>query len=374
MYSTPILRIGDPAPLFSIPDHEGNTLSLKLQAGKPILLVFYAQDEIKECQQIAHGFQELLPVLNQFKGRLLSISLDAPENRLKFAKTQGLNYSLLSDYKATISQQYGLCEVLENHSIVYKRAAFLIDKNLKILKIYFLANWEETIQQIPNDLKTLLSDEPPRHLTRQAPILLIKNVLELELCRYLINVWETEGNTESGFMLSSGEKTVGVLNPNHKMRRDHFINNPELSLYLDEIMQRRVIPEIKQAFQFDATRRETYKIAGYDAQEGGFFRPHRDNTTRGTAHRKFAMTINLNTEEYEGGFLRFSEYAPHLYKPDTGDAIIFSCSMLHEATDVTAGRRFALLNFFYGEQESQARKQYENQVSNDYNNVIRIKN
>ena len=374
MHSTSILRIGDPAPLFSLPAHDGSTISLKLQAGHPILLVFYAQDEIKDCQKIAHRCQELLPVLNQFKGRLLSISLDAPENRLNFAKTQGLDYVLLSDYQAAVSQQYNLCEIVDNESIAYTRAAFLLDRNLKILKIYSLANFEETLQQIGNDFKTLLADELPCHLTRQAPILLIKNVLELELCHYLINVWETEGNTESGFMLASGEQTVGVLNPNHKIRRDHFIDNPKLTLYLDEIMQRRVIPEIKQAFQFEATRRETYKIACYDAKEWGFFRPHRDNTTGGTAHRKFAMTVNLNTEEYEGGFLRFSEYAPHLYKPDTGDAIIFSCSMLHEATDVTAGRRFAFLNFFYGEQESQARKQYENQVSNDYNNVIRIKN
>ncbi len=36
------------------------------------------------------------------------------------------------------------------------------------------------------------------------------------------------------------------------------------------------------------------------------------------------MTLNLNTEEYEGGELRFPEFGPNLYRPGTGDAVIFS--------------------------------------------------
>jgi predicted 2-oxoglutarate/Fe(II)-dependent dioxygenase YbiX len=137
-------------------------------------------------------------------------------------------------------------------------------------------------------------------------------------------------------------------------------------------MQRRVFPEIKHAFQFEVSRRESYKIACYNAEEGGYFRPHRDNTTPGTAHRRFAMTINLNVEEYVGGFLRFPEHCLHLYKPDTGSAIIFSCSLMHEATDITAGRRFALLSFFYGDKDAQARQVYEKKAQNNYEQVIRV--
>ena len=61
---------------------------------------------------------------------------------------------------------------------------------------------------------------------------------------------------------------------------------------------------------------------------------------------KRAMTLNLNTGEYEGGHLRFPEYGGHLYRPATGDAVLFSCVLAHEATPVTAGRRFVLLTFF----------------------------
>jgi predicted 2-oxoglutarate/Fe(II)-dependent dioxygenase YbiX len=84
------------------------------------------------------------------------------------------------------------------------------------------------------------------------------------------------------------------------------------------------------------------------------------------------MTINLNVEEYVGGFLRFPEQCLHLYKPDTGSAIIFSCSLMHEATDITAGRRFALLSFFYGDKDAQARQVYEKKAQNNYEQVIRV--
>jgi predicted 2-oxoglutarate/Fe(II)-dependent dioxygenase YbiX len=60
--------------------------------------------------------------------------------------------------------------------------------------------------------------------------------------------------------------------------------------------------------------------------------------------------------EYTGGFLRFPEYAPHGYKGDSGTAIIFSCSVLHEATAVISGQRFALLSFFYGNEDAVVRK------------------
>ena len=68
--------------------------------------------------------------------------------------------------------------------------------------------------------------------------------------------------------------------------------------------------------------------------------------TSEAAYRRFAMSLNLNSEEFSGGELRFPEYGPQRYKPDTGAAIVFSCSILHEALEVTEGKRFVLLAFF----------------------------
>jgi len=53
---------------------------------------------------------------------------------------------------------------------------------------------------------------------------------------------------------------------------------------------------------------------------------HRDNTAAGTAHRRFAVTLDLNAEEYEGGDLMFPEYDDRACRAPTGGAVVFSCT------------------------------------------------
>jgi predicted 2-oxoglutarate/Fe(II)-dependent dioxygenase YbiX len=61
------------------------------------------------------------------------------------------------------------------------------------------------------------------------------------------------------------------------------------------------------------------------------------------------MSINLNSDRFEGGEIRFPEFGDQRYKPESGHALVFSSSLLHEAMHVTAGRRFVLLAFLFGE-------------------------
>ena len=147
-----------------------------------------------------------------------------------------------------------------------------------------------------------------------------------------------------------------------KKRRDHFIRDPSLHGELKNLIGRRVLPEIQKALNFEVTRLEDFRIARYDAETGGYFRIHRDNTSPGTAHRRWAMTLNLNTEDYEGGHLRFPEYGPHLYRPATGGAVVFSCTLLHEALDVRNGHRFVLLCFMYAASGAKIRAKYLKRV------------
>jgi hypothetical protein len=50
------------------------------------------------------------------------------------------------------------------------------------------------------------------------------------------------------------------------------------------------------------------------------------------------VTINLNAEEYDGGDLRLPEFGRQAYRAPTGGAVVFSCSLLHEALPVTRAR------------------------------------
>ena len=182
-----------------------------------------------------------------------------------------------------------------------------------------------------------------------APVVVVPRVFEPELCRRLIDLYEARGGAPSGVMRDIGGKTVGVLD-DFKRRRDIFLEDEtELKAEIIARLSRRLLPEIKRVFQFEATRLERYLIACYDAEEGGYFRPHRDNEALATRHRKFAVSINLNAEQFEGGDLRFPEFGRKTYRPPTGGAVVFACGLQHEATPVTRGRRYAFLPFLYDE-------------------------
>lgn len=189
-----------------------------------------------------------------------------------------------------------------------------------------------------------------------APVLILPRVFEPALCRRLIDVHETQGGEASGFMRDIDGRTRLILDPSHKQRRDHDLVDPELKAAAVHRIRERIVPEVAKAFQFQASRMERYLIGCYDAAEGGHFRPHRDNTTAGTAHRRFAVTINLNAEDYEGGDLSFPEFGPRRYRAPTGGAVVFSCSLLHMVDPIAAGRRFAFLPFLYDEAAARERE------------------
>jgi predicted 2-oxoglutarate/Fe(II)-dependent dioxygenase YbiX len=91
------------------------------------------------------------------------------------------------------------------------------------------------------------------------------------------------------------------------------------------------------------------RIGCYTGSRGGELHGHRDDSEPIGAHRRFATSINLNTEDYEGGELRYPEFGDQRYRPETGAAIVFSCSLLHEAMHVVSGTRYVLLAFLFGE-------------------------
>jgi predicted 2-oxoglutarate/Fe(II)-dependent dioxygenase YbiX len=91
---------------------------------------------------------------------------------------------------------------------------------------------------------------------------------------------------------------------------------------------RRVVPQIQKAHQFKVTRMERYIVSCYAAEDEAHFRAHRDNTTKGTAHRRFAVSVNLN-DDFDGGEVSFPEYGKRSFKAPPGGAVVFSCSLLH---------------------------------------------
>ena len=187
-----------------------------------------------------------------------------------------------------------------------------------------------------------------------APAIYVPDVLEPELCARLMALHETD-NEPSGVLRDVAGGGRNVADSQVKNRRDHYLKDPELTATVKLRFLRRLLPEIAKATFYRVTAFEEFKVVRYDAESGGFFKPHRDTHTLSGAHRRFAVTLNLNAEDYEGGELAFPEYGPDLFKPASGDAVAFSCSLLHEARPVTSGRRYVLLAFLFGEDAKRVR-------------------
>ena len=367
---TTMPAVGDPAPVFGrLPSTGDKPLGPEDWLGKPLVLFFYVNDGSPSCTADVCGFRSLYDEFARLGVRVAGVGVEPQPAQRALATQLALPFPLLSDASGQVFAAYGLGGRATGGTATAapRRATFLVAPSRHVTKSYADTDARPgtLAAQVLADARRLLCREEPRVVVGHAPVLLIPNVLPPELCRTLMDLWETE-NEDSGSMVTRDGKTVEQFNYSHKIRRDHFMTRDtparrELAGYIG----RRVLPEIRIAFHYEVTRKEDFRVACYDAARGGYFRPHRDNTTGGTAHRRFAMSLLLN-DDYEGGHLRFPEYAPHLYRPDAGGAVVFSCTLLHEALDVTAGRRFVLLSFFYGEREAREREEHNRRTGGDY--------
>ncbi|MEH1128956.1 2OG-Fe(II) oxygenase [Micromonospora sp. CPCC 206061] len=229
-------------------------------------------------------------------------------------------------------------------------ATYVLSPNLRVLH---RLPPEPTSQSLVDLLEGLPSLDDA---SIDAPVLIVPDLLEPAFRHELVLHHARTGGQHTGVMRALPDgRTVLVDDPGYKRRRDVLITDEAMRAELRDRITRRLVPEIRKAFQFEATRIERYLLACYDADDGGFFRAHRDNTTPATAHRRFAVSINLNTGEYEGGRLRFPEFSRRLYDVAAGGAIVFSCSLQHEVTPVTQGRRYCCLPFLYDEAAAASR-------------------
>ncbi|MEX0808414.1 MAG: 2OG-Fe(II) oxygenase [Dongiaceae bacterium] len=232
----------------------------------------------------------------------------------------------------------------------------IADPSMRVYAVIPFADDMRHADQLIAVLKAMPEVAMHAGVPAQAPVLVVPRIFEPSLCAQLINLYDTQGGNDSGFMRDVDGRTVGIIDYRLKRRSDHEIVDRVLKQGTQRRIARRLIPEIEKAFQFKVTRIERYIVACYDAGVGGYFKPHRDNTTLATAHRKFAVTINLNTGDYEGGGLNFPEYGPQVYHAPRGGAVVFSCSMLHQAMPVERGKRYVFLPFLYDEASAAVRK------------------
>jgi predicted 2-oxoglutarate/Fe(II)-dependent dioxygenase YbiX len=254
-------------------------------------------------------------------------------------------------------QVFAKLGVLDGQQAV-QPTAFVLDMRLRVLAALPLAKEPQAaMQRLAAQLPALAHERSSAFEGMHPPVLVLPRVFSPKLCQALIQSYEQAGGQASGFMRDVDGQTVLVQDAAHKRRRDHMLTDPAMQQACMQAMRLRLLPELQKVFQFEATRMERHLVACYDASEQGYFRRHRDNTTRGTAHRRFAVSLFLNApSEYEGGQLVFPEYGLQRFSASAGGAVVFSCAMLHEALPVTQGKRYMYLPFLFDETGAQIRE------------------
>ncbi|WP_309606478.1 2OG-Fe(II) oxygenase [Phenylobacterium sp.] len=332
---TPPFQLGEPAPWFEAAAPGNAHYHVSTSAGRYVLLAFLPDPGARREAALA----ALAAHRTLFDDHRLSAFLVARDAATMGSARQEPGVRWFFDADGRVSRLYGAIESEEARPYW-----LLLDPMLRVIVAAPMGGTADLFDRIA----ALPSVAEHAGVELYAPALIVPRVFEADICKRLIALYAAHGGSPSGVMRDVGGRTVGVLD-GFKRRRDVTIDDEGLRAELVSRLSRRLAPEIARAYQFQATRIERYIVACYDAADGGFFRPHRDNETLATQHRKFAVSINLNAEEFEGGDLRFPEFGPRTYRPPTGGAVVFACGLLHEATPVTRGRRYAFLPFLYDE-------------------------
>ncbi len=126
-----LLKENTPAPDFTLPDQEGNLVSLSDYRGQKVVLYFYPRDNTPGCTRQACGYAAAQPDFSAAGAVVLGISKDSAASHQKFAAKYSLPFKLLSDPEHKVLEAYGVWQEKKLYgkvSMGVVRSSYLIDE------------------------------------------------------------------------------------------------------------------------------------------------------------------------------------------------------------------------------------------------------
>ncbi len=344
---------GEPAPLFTAETDNVPNYNFGVVGGHWVVLLFFGSLSLAASHRAHDAVLAHRALFDDRQALFFGVSVDIADRTERKLTNEAVGVRYFWDFDQAVSRLYGLTDGAN-----LQPAIFLIDPALRIVAAEGIDQAEAVLAQLQEHLGRAADLAPPPF----APVLSLPRVFEPSFCAELIEHFGRVGGTISGFAQDVDGRTVNMVNAQLKRRSDVFITDEGLMAEIRERLERRLMPMVKRAFGWQAKHIERYLISAYTAEDSGFFSAHRDDTTAGTAHRKFAVTINLDATSYDGGDLVFLEFGRRTYRPPTGGATVFGCNLLHEVTPVTRGVRYAFLPFLYDDEGARLRKANQSRV------------
>ena len=140
MTETTRLSPGDAAPDFTLPDADGNKVSLADYRGRHVVIYFYPAGGTPGCTKQACDFRDSLAEFNDAGFAVLGVSPDKPPKLTKFRDAEGLTFPLLSDADKTVMTRWGAFGEKKNYGRVVQgviRSTFVVDPGGKIVEALY---------------------------------------------------------------------------------------------------------------------------------------------------------------------------------------------------------------------------------------------
>ena len=133
-----MLEAGVKAPAFTLPDQDGNPVSLSDFLGKKVILYFYPKDNTPGCTRQACAFAGSYAAFRDLDAVVIGVSKDSAASHQRFAQKYDLPFLLLSDPELGVLQAYGVWQEKKLYgkvSMGVVRTTFIIDENGVIEKV-----------------------------------------------------------------------------------------------------------------------------------------------------------------------------------------------------------------------------------------------
>jgi peroxiredoxin Q/BCP len=133
-----MLETGAEAPDFTLPDQDGNEVTLSDLRGNPVVLYFYPKASTPGCTTQACGVRDHRADYEKAGARVLGVSKDKVAKLKKFQEEENLNFTLLSDVDHAVAEAYGVWvekSMYGNKYMSMARSTFIIDADGKIAHV-----------------------------------------------------------------------------------------------------------------------------------------------------------------------------------------------------------------------------------------------